>query len=85
MCCMGLGGIGSFLPIDKNFPESGKRGCGVFWLGLSWSLRGLNLYSGLTQDFVRTCVLDFVLGYCLPPLRGWYSGRCRVRGGTGLF
>src|SRR5580693_5296116 len=39
--------------------------------GLSCSLRGLGLSSGLTQDFVRTGVLDFVLGYCLSPLRGW--------------
>ena|SRR5579859_4738571 len=45
-------------------------------IGTSWSLRGLNPYSGLTQDFVRTCVMDFVLGYYLPPLWGWGSGDC---------
>ena len=39
--------------------------------GLSGSLRGLGLFSGLTQDFVRTGVLDFVLGCLLSPLRGW--------------
>jgi len=44
------------------------------WARLSWSLRGLNLFLGLTRDFVRTGVLDFVMGYCLPPLRGWGLG-----------
>jgi hypothetical protein len=28
MGCMELGGMVSFLPIDKNFPESGIRGRG---------------------------------------------------------
>ena len=39
--------------------------------GLSGSLRGLGLFSELTQDFVWTGVLDFVLGCFLLPLRGW--------------
>jgi hypothetical protein len=34
-------------------------------------MRGLNLFSGVTQDFVWTGVLDFVLGCFLSPLWGW--------------
>jgi hypothetical protein len=42
-----------------------------FWPVSIGSLRGLNLSCGLTQDFVWTGVLDFVLGCFLLPLRGW--------------
>jgi hypothetical protein len=46
------------------------------------SLRGLGLFSGVTQDYVRTGVLDFVMGCFLSPARGWglAGGACLMAG-----